>query len=120
MKQMIELSGNTESQAKASSSGIEASFALHEKEIKDEYNANVRRAFDSVERTVLTAVTERQVILERELVSAKDDYMAIQRILDARIQGLISENDMANLHVKFTNAVSASLSADADRLLKVK
>jgi hypothetical protein len=120
MKQMIELSGNTESQAKASSSGIEASFSLHEKEIKDEYNANVRRAFDSVERTVLTAVTERQVILERELVSAKDDYMAIQRILDARIQGLISENDMANLHVKFTNAVSASLSADADRLLKVK
>lgn len=118
LRQMLELSSNTERQADASSSGITSNFALQEKGLRDEYEANIRRAFDNVERTVLHTVTERRESLEQALKSAQADLASIQLILDAHAKGQISRNDMLNLHSRFTNSVSESLSSAADHVLR--
>lgn len=118
LKRMLELSSNTGLLGDASSSGIGSNFDLHEKSLRDEYEANVRRAFDNVERTVLRTITDKKNTLEEELKSTQDDLGAIQLILDAHAKGRISRNDMLSLHSKYTNSVSESLSSAAARILK--
>ncbi len=118
LERMLELSSNTGLLGDASSSGIESNFDLHEKSLRDEYESNVRKAFDNVERTVLHVVTGKREALEQELKSSNDDLAAIQLILDAHSKGNISRNDMLSLHAKYTNSVSESLSSAALRILK--
>lgn len=118
LERMLELSSNTQQQADASSSGIASNFDLQEKSLRDEYESNVRKAFDNVERTVLHVVTGRRDFMEQELISAKDDLASIQLILDAHTKGNISRSDMLSLHSKYTNSVSESLSSAATRILK--
>jgi len=102
----------------SSSSGIGSNFNLNEKSLRDEYEGNVRRAFDNVERTVLHVVIGKRDDLEQELKSTQDDLAAIQLILDAHTKGHISRNDMLSLHSQYTNSVSESLSSAAKRILK--
>jgi hypothetical protein len=118
LQMMLEMTRNTEEHADASSSGITSNFDLQEKALRDEYDANVRRAFDNVERAVLHTVTDKKEVLEKEQESAQRDLAAIQLILDAHVSGRIGRNDMLNLHTKFTNSVSESLSSAANQLLK--
>jgi hypothetical protein len=118
LKRMIALSGNTALHAEASSSGIGTNFALQEKMLRDEYEANVRRAFENVERTVLHVVTGRKDDLERELQSSRDELATIQMILDAHAKGQMSQQDILALHAKYTNSVSEKLSAAAEKILK--
>jgi hypothetical protein len=118
LERMVALSSNTQQQADASSSGIVSNFALQEKGLRDEYEANVRRAFDNVERTVLRTVTDKRDALEQELKSTLNDLASIQLILDAHAKGNISRNDMLSLHSKYTNSVSESLSSATKQILK--
>jgi hypothetical protein len=111
------MSSNTERQAGAATIGITSNFDLQEKGLRDEYESNVRRAFDNVERTVLHVVTAKQEVLKQELATAQEDLAAIQRILDAHVKGLISQKDMMNLSTKFTDSVTDTLARDTDRLL---
>jgi hypothetical protein len=115
---MLELSSNTGLLGDAASSGIGSNFDLHEKSLRDEYEANVRRAFDNVERTVLRTITDKKDELEQELKSTQNDLSAIQLILDAHAKGRISRNDMLSLHSQYTNSVTESLSSAAKRILK--
>jgi hypothetical protein len=118
LKRMLEMARNTEEQSSAASSGIASSFDLHEKGMRDEYEANVRRAFDNVERTVLQVVTFKKEALEKEQENVQSDLAAIQLILTAHANGQIGQNDMLNLHSKVTKSVSESLSSAASQILK--
>jgi len=118
LKRMISLSGNTKLHGDAFSSGFDTTFALQEKMLRDEYEANVRRAFENVERTVLHVVTGRKDDLERELQSSRDELATIQMILDAHAKGRMSQQDILSLHAKYTNSISEKLSAAAEKILK--
>jgi hypothetical protein len=118
LERMIALSSGTRLQADAASSGIGSNFDLQEKSLRDEYEANVRRAFDNVERTVLHVVIGKKDSLEQELKSTHNDLAAIQLILDAHSKGRLSRNDMLSLHSQYTNSVTESLSSAAKRILK--
>lgn len=118
LNKMLALSSNTELQSTASSSGIVSNFALQEKGLKDEYESNIRRAFDNVERTVLKTVIDRRDLLEQQLQSAKDDLASIQLILNAHEKGQISKKDMLDMSAKISNSTSESLSSAVDQILK--
>jgi hypothetical protein len=117
LKKMLSMSSNTELQSVASSSGIVSNFALQEKGLKDEYEANIRRAFDNVERSVLKTVIDRRDLLAQQLQAATDDLASIQLILDAHAKGQISKRDMLNMSTKISNSSSESLSSAVDQIL---
>jgi len=92
-ERLTELSSNTEQHADASSYGITSSFDMQHKMLKDEYNANVRSAFDGIERVVLQSVIAKKITLTEELNTVKQQLSDIEMLLTAYNKGTLDPED---------------------------
>lgn len=116
LKQMSKLSHNTEQHADASSSGICSNFDLQEKNLRDEYESNVKKCFDDIERVLLMTLYVKKENTEQMLKQSKDTLDSIQNIMTCYSNKSLDNKALLKMNSKFKEYKTNELDVCLDKV----
>jgi len=118
LEQMSKLSVNTAQHADASSSGICSNFDLQEKNLRDEYESNVKKCFDDIERSLLMTLYVKKENTEQMLKHSKDALDSIQNIISNYSNKSIDNKSLLKMNSKFKEFKTNELDVCLDTVYK--